>query len=80
MQNIYIKFNGGFFSTLKCMLAPKTLVFACKKLEYSCTQKKTKFQLKKNANLNNHGVRSRLAFPENESFFSVSNLMSSHKA
>jgi hypothetical protein len=74
--------RGPFFLLFasKCMLTPKTLVFAYKKIQHNCTQKNKFLETKKKIKLYNNGVRSQLVFLENASFLFVSDLLSLHKA
>jgi hypothetical protein len=53
------------------MLTPKTFIFAG-------SYKTSKILEKKNLNLNNNGVRSQLAYPENAIFLSISDFLGSH--
>jgi hypothetical protein len=65
------------------MLTPKKPLFLpCKKkLQHNCTQKQTNFEKKKKNQISTiMGLDLRLAYPENASFLSVSDLLSSHKA
>jgi hypothetical protein len=61
-------------------LPPKPVFLLTKKFNTVTHKNKRNFERKKIINLNNNGIISQLAYPENASFISISNLFNLHKA